>query len=87
MALEWLQGWINSRGSMAVCERKKKKKTTKTLKKPTLEHAAQALVTSAESLCWIRVPNLAAEPSVSLQIEKSSMKLYCIISLMNLSNF
>lgn len=26
MALEWLQGWINSRGSMAVCEMKKKKK-------------------------------------------------------------
>lgn len=28
MALEWLQGWINSRGSMAVCggEEKKKKK-------------------------------------------------------------
>lgn len=32
-------------------EEKKKKKTTQTLKKPTLEHIAQVLVTSAESLC------------------------------------
>lgn len=29
----------------------KKKKTTQTLKKPTLKHTARVLVTSAESLC------------------------------------
>lgn len=52
MALEWLQGWINSRDSTAVCGRKNKKDNQNLFKAHTGTHSSSA---------WWHQQNLSVE--------------------------